>query len=44
MAQLKEIEPSKLLLDIENPRFGLAEAEDQQEAIEILAKKANLRV
>ena len=43
MVELKQLEPSALLLDIENPRFGLTEAEDQQEAIEILAKKANLR-
>ncbi|MBX7540487.1 hypothetical protein [Qipengyuania sphaerica] len=43
MAKLDNIEPKFLLLDIENPRFGLAEAESQSEAIEILAQKANLR-
>jgi len=43
MPILKMINPSQLLLDIENPRFGLSAAQNQAEAIEILARKADLK-
>lgn len=43
MADLQWLRPDDLLLDVENPRFGLAEASGEPEALEILAKRANLR-
>lgn len=41
--QVHEISPDRLLLDLENPRFGLIDAQDQEEAIAILAERADLR-
>jgi hypothetical protein len=41
--KLEKIEPAKLLLDLENPRFGLSEAEDQTAALKILRNRANLK-
>lgn len=38
-----ERHPDRLLLDLENPRFGLSEAGDQAEALRLLAQRANLR-
>lgn len=43
MADLQWLRPDQLELDVENPRFGLAEAEGEAEALAILAKRANLR-
>lgn len=36
-------EPSELLLDTDNPRFGLNRAESQDEALELLVRSANLK-
>lgn len=41
--KIEEIEPEKLKLDLDNPRFGLTDAEDEIRALEILATRANLR-
>lgn len=38
-----EIAPQDLLLDVENPRFGLIDATNQVEALTILAERADLR-
>lgn len=38
-----ERSPDRLLLDLENPRFGLAEAEDQNAALRLLAERADLK-
>lgn len=35
--------PERLLLDLENPRFGLSDAENQPDALRLLAQRANLR-
>jgi hypothetical protein len=35
--------PDRLLLDLENPRFGLSDARDQGEALRLLAQRANLK-
>ena len=43
MPEFDKIDPERLLLDIENPRFGLSAARNQSEAIEILARKADLK-
>ena len=39
----EEIEPDKLKLDLDNPRFGLTDADDEPHALQILATRANLR-
>ncbi len=41
--QIVELQPDVLLLDLENPRFGLIDAQDQEEAVAILAERADLR-
>lgn len=41
--QIRELSPDLLLLDLENPRFGLIDAHDQDEAIALLAERADLR-
>lgn len=41
--KLDRIEPGRLLLDLENPRFGLSDAKDQQSALRILKNRANLK-
>lgn len=37
-----KVEPDKLLLDLENPRFGLKEASSLEEALVLLVKRAKL--
>lgn len=41
--RIKEKPPGQLLLDLENPRFGLSDAVDQHEALQLLAQRANLK-
>jgi hypothetical protein len=41
--QIEDLSPDVLLLDLENPRFGLIDAQDQEEAVAILAERADLR-
>ncbi len=41
--RILEIEPQYLCMDVENPRFGLIDADDQPEALTILAERADLR-
>lgn len=43
MTTIKEIPFIELELDLENPRFGLADASDEPEALRLLAMRANLR-
>jgi len=43
MTTIEEIPPGNLELDLENPRFGLADAENEPEALKLLAMRANLR-
>jgi hypothetical protein len=43
MNQSADISTDQLLLDIENPRFGLVDAADQLEALRILKNRANLK-
>jgi len=43
MTEIKELDPGILDLDLENPRFGLTDAEGEPEALRLLAKRANLR-
>lgn len=40
---IDEFEPDRLELDLENPRFGLTDADGEPEALRILATRANLR-
>ena len=37
------VPPDKLLLDLENPRFGLKAVSEQQDALNLLAERANLK-
>ena len=41
--QIREIELEQLLLDLENPRFGLIDAETPDDALAILAARSDLR-
>ena len=41
--KIEDIEPGKLSLDRQNPRFGLAEATDEAEALRILLETADLK-
>ena len=41
--KIKNIEPDKLSLDRSNPRFGLAEASSEAEALKILVETADLK-
>ncbi len=41
--KIVELKPDELLLDLENPRFGLIDASTQLEALSILSERADLR-
>ena len=41
--ELKPVRPEDLTLDVNNPRFGLAQAQDEAHALEILAETADLK-
>lgn len=41
--RIEDIEPEKLYLDRNNPRFGLSEVEDEAEALAILVETADLK-
>lgn len=41
--RIKEKPPGQLLLDLENPRFGLSDAAGQPEALQLLAQRADLK-
>lgn len=41
--KIEDIEPKNLKLDLDNPRFGLTDAENEPDALRILATRANLR-
>ena len=43
MTAINDIKPDDLALDLENPRFGLADAADEPEAMKLLALRADLR-